>query len=157
MKKFYNIIILILIISCFTTPSYAQDEHSTFSFSFESVDISVSGIITQNEAYNIAYTMYCNEQNIDMPVICAPCDISGHYYKYTTITTKEHKVYSSNPRCVFKRYSVESCTKCSATLSTTLIESYRINCCWQRNSHSKNTKQFFVKKKGALKWKNLSL
>ncbi|MBR5514998.1 MAG: hypothetical protein IKU52_02205 [Clostridia bacterium] len=129
MKKTVLIILSLALLCYYSFSIHAQNNQFSYEFYFNKCEIVVCGNINESEAYIIAYTIYCNENGISYPAICSPCDISGHYYKYSTVTSKTHRVYSSSPRCLLNTYNVTICTKCSSTLSKSLIESERIVCC----------------------------
>ncbi len=56
------------------------------------------------------------------------CTLFGHKIESSTVTTINHKVRSSAPRCLEKTYDYESCTRCDYEESTLKAQEY-IYCC----------------------------
>lgn len=56
------------------------------------------------------------------------CTLFGHKLESSAVTTINHKVRSSSPRCLKKTYNYESCTRCDYENSTLITSSY-IVCC----------------------------
>lgn len=127
--KIVKTLTVFVLIACFSLSGYANAGENSFNFVFPEYEISVSGDISEDEAYNIANIFYCDMNGISIPAVCAPCDISGHYYKTTVVETTGHKVYTTDPRCRLNTYEVVTCTKCSSLISRTLKSSRRISCC----------------------------
>lgn len=129
MKKFLCIFLTIIILLSFPVYIFASESYNGYTFTFSDTDITVYGDVNEDEAYSIAYSLYCDEKGIDRPMICTPYDISGHYTQTTYSTITDHKVRSSSPRCDRKKYKIVTCTKCSSILSKTLISTTKIECC----------------------------
>lgn len=56
------------------------------------------------------------------------CDLLGHKYEYTQVTTVTHKARATAPRCLQRKYNHGVCSRCS-TQTNTLIGSVYIYCC----------------------------
>lgn len=56
------------------------------------------------------------------------CTLLGHKIECTSISTIQHKVSATVPRCLKKTYDYEECTRCDYEKST-LIASEYIFCC----------------------------
>lgn len=56
------------------------------------------------------------------------CTLFGHKLETSTAHTVTHKVAASDPRCLKKTYTVESCTRCDYSTKTLKSSSY-ISCC----------------------------
>ncbi len=56
------------------------------------------------------------------------CDLLGHKYEYTTVTTVTHKARASAPRCLQKTYDHGVCSRCQTQINT-LRSSVYIYCC----------------------------
>lgn len=56
------------------------------------------------------------------------CTLLGHKIESSTVTTINHKVRSTSPRCLEKTYDYESCTRCDYEDSTLLTTEYIICC-----------------------------
>ena len=56
------------------------------------------------------------------------CTLLGHKIECTSISTIEHKVRTTSPRCLKKTYDYEECTRCDYEKATLVYSSY-IVCC----------------------------
>ena len=56
------------------------------------------------------------------------CTLFGHKIESSTVTTINHKIRSTSPRCLEKTYDYESCTRCDYESSTVISQEY-ITCC----------------------------
>ena len=56
------------------------------------------------------------------------CTLFGHKIETSTVTKVTHKARATAPRCLQKKYTYESCTRCDYETST-LISSKYISCC----------------------------
>lgn len=56
------------------------------------------------------------------------CTLLGHKIECTSISTIEHKVRATSPRCLEKTYDYEECTRCDYS-NAVLISSIYIVCC----------------------------
>ncbi len=56
------------------------------------------------------------------------CTLFGHKLETSSAVTITHKAAASDPRCLQKTYTVESCTRCDYS-SKTLKSSVYISCC----------------------------
>lgn len=56
------------------------------------------------------------------------CTLLGHKYVNTAVSTINHKVRVTEPRCLERTYDYEECTRCDYSKST-LINSVYIYCC----------------------------
>lgn len=56
------------------------------------------------------------------------CTLLGHDIVCTSVSTINHKVRTTEPRCLKKTYDYEECTRCDYSKST-LIKSVYIFCC----------------------------
>lgn len=56
------------------------------------------------------------------------CTLLGHKIECTSISTIEHKVRATSPRCLEKTYDYEECTRCDYEKAT-LVNSMYIVCC----------------------------
>lgn len=85
-------------------------------------------ISEETEAKIIAfYSSGCEEQE-DTTTYGLTCTLLGHKLESSAVTTINHKVRSSSPRCLKKTYNYESCTRCDYENSTLITSSY-IVCC----------------------------
>ena len=129
MKK----IALVLVISiCLVSLifNYASADYSwSYNFLIDGIEVNISSEeeISEEFAYNIAYRIVCGDGGHD--IINGPyCNVNGHTYVNTTATTITHRLYTNDPRCLEKTYSVKTCSVCGYEIRT-LISSNRISCC----------------------------
>ena len=123
MKKIvYFLLISVLLI----TMSMGLIAHeSEYTFVIEGEVISVAGVLTEEQAYELAYIHYCIENDIDIPDMCASC---SHTYENQIVTATTHRARATQPRCQNFTYNIKRCTKCYDT-TTTLLRSWYEYCC----------------------------
>lgn len=56
------------------------------------------------------------------------CTLFGHKIECTAVSTIEHKVSATSPRCLEKTYGYEECTRCDYEKAT-LVDKEYIYCC----------------------------
>ena len=56
------------------------------------------------------------------------CTLLGHKIECTSISTIEHKVRATSPRCLEKTYDYEECTRCDYEKATLISKMYIICC-----------------------------
>ena len=56
------------------------------------------------------------------------CTLLGHKIECTAVSTIEHKVRTTSPRCLEKTYGYEECTRCDYEKAT-LVDREYIICC----------------------------
>jgi hypothetical protein len=56
------------------------------------------------------------------------CTLLGHNIKISSVSTINHKVRTSEPRCLKRTYNYEECTRCDYSKAN-LIDSEYIFCC----------------------------
>ena len=123
MKK---LICLILISVLLIPTSVSLTAHENdYTFFIEGEEISISGMLTEEEAYEIAYLHYCIENGIEAPDTYASC---SHTYEHQEVTATTHKARATQPRCQKFTYDIRRCTKCYDT-TTTLLKTWYEYCC----------------------------
>lgn len=123
MKKFVCLSLISVLFITLSLGIVAQEVEYTFII--EGVEIGISGILTEDEAYEIAYLHYCIENGIVIPDTCASC---SHTYEHQEVTATTHKARATSPRCQKFTYDIRRCTKCYDT-TTTLLKTWYVYCC----------------------------
>lgn len=135
-KVFRLIIVSLLLISISSVIVFASDDTS-YIFYYDDRDITIeSATLNEEEAQMIAdYIAYGItpsgpieiENTINTPLLCI---ILGHSIETSTAIETIHNVYTTSPKCVRNKYSIEICTRDSCDyIQKTLIYSTGISFC----------------------------
>ena len=126
-KRFLAILMTIVVSMTFLTmPSSAtevEETQSHITIIFEDENLS-----DEFKERATAYFLNGEENNDNSSTYGIICQLNGHKLENTTVTSIEHKVRSTAPRCLEKIYLYEACSRCSYESSTLKSSSY-IYCC----------------------------
>lgn len=123
MKKIICLLLIFVLLIPMSAGTFAHEVEYTFVIYGE--EISISGVLTEEEAYEIAYLHYCMENDIALPDSYATC---SHVYTYQEVTATTHRARTEQPRCQKFVYKIGSCTKCT-DVTTQLIRTWYTFCC----------------------------
>lgn len=123
MKRFICLFLITVLLLPMSVGIFAHDNEYTFVIGDE--EITISGALTEDEAYEIAQIHYALENDIDIPDTYASC---SHRYEYQEVTATTHRARVTQPRCQKFLYNIGRCTKCYDT-TTTLLETWYVPCC----------------------------
>ncbi|MBR4880914.1 MAG: hypothetical protein IKU19_03210 [Clostridia bacterium] len=123
MKKVICLILITVLLIPMSVGLFAQENEYTFFI--EDEEITITGIYTEEEAYEIAYLHYCMENDIEITTSYAAC---SHTYEYQEVTATTHRYRADQPRCKKFRYNIGSCTKC-VHVTTELLDTWYVFCC----------------------------
>ena len=123
MKKFISLFLISVLLIPMSVGIFAHENEYTFFI--EGEEIAISGTLTEEEAYEVAYRHYCMENGIEIPDSFAVC---SHTYEYQIVTATTHRARVEQPRCQKFRYNIGSCTKC-VHVTTELLYTWYIFCC----------------------------
>ena len=125
-KKFFSLILALATLLCAVViPANAAekstDEHIVIII--ENEDIS-----EETREKIIAFYSNGGEEKEGIATYGLTCTLLGHKLESSVIKTITHKVRSTSPRCLEKKYNYESCTRCDYEESTLITQQY-ISCC----------------------------
>ena len=123
MKKIICLILISVLLIPMSLGIFAHEQEYTFFI--EDEEITITGMYTEAEAYEIAYLHYCMENDIEISGSYAIC---SHVYEYQIVTATTHKARTTQPRCQKFRYNIGRCTKC-VHVTTELLDTWYIYCC----------------------------
>lgn len=127
MKKFLFLILCV----CMAVTSYAAASN-VYQFEYEDQDITIifdeNTLLSDHERQFIADLMVYGDSDTDNISAYSWCWLTGHDITSDTVTTIQHKVSSSSPRCYMTVYQVDTCSKCDY-VETTALSSVYISCC----------------------------
>ncbi len=123
MKKVFCLLLITALLIPMSMGIFAQENEYTFIIKGD--EITISGMITEAEAYEIAYLHYCIENNLELPASFASC---SHVYEYQIVTATTHRARAEQPRCQKFTYNIGRCTKC-VNVTTQLIRTWFTACC----------------------------
>lgn len=129
MKKIIALILVVVFIFSVTSISvYAEDSNkNTITVTINEVDF-IFDVNTSEEHRNKVVSHYFNHDDDDTVAYGLTCTLLGHKLESSVVVAVTHKVNSTDPRCLEKRYFVETCSRCDYTNST-LLDSTYISCC----------------------------
>ena len=123
MKKIACLVLTVLLLIPMSAGIFAHENEYTFVI--EGMEITISGTLTREEAYEIAYLHYCMENDIELPSSYATCT---HNYEYQVVTATTHRARATAPRCQKFTYNIYRCSKCHDTY-TQLLRTWYEYCC----------------------------
>lgn len=104
--------------------------NATKAETHEHIDIYIENENISEETREKIITFYSNggEGKEGVATYGLTCTLFGHKLESSAISTITHKVRSTSPRCLRKKYNYESCTRCDYEASTLISQEY-ITCC----------------------------
>lgn len=129
MKKIIALILaLVLVFSVMSVSVYAEDTTAdTVVVTVDNTDF-IFNSNTSEDFRTKFIADYLNPVDDGEEPYGLTCTLLGHKLETSVSTVITHKVYSTAPRCVSERYSVETCSRCDYTNSE-LISRTIISCC----------------------------
>ena len=125
-KKVFSLILALATLLCAVIiPANAAEAET-----LEHIEIYIENDNISEETREKIIAFYTNggEEKEGVATYGLTCTLFGHKLESSTVATVTHKVRSSDPRCLKKTYSYESCTRCDYENST-LLSSFYISCC----------------------------
>ncbi len=123
MKKIICILLTTLMLVPMSVGSFAHTDEYTFIIGGE--EITISGVSSADEAYEIACLHYCLENGIESD---GPTTYCAHEYEYQLVEATTHRARTEQPRCQKFEYSIERCIHCGHS-SATLLKTWYTFCC----------------------------
>ena len=125
-KKFLTLILALATLLCAVTiPANATKTNTN-----EHIEIYIENENLSEQTKAKIITFYTNggEEKEGVVTYGLTCTLFGHKLESSAVTTINHKVRSTSPRCLEKTYDYESCTRCDYESSSLLTSKY-IVCC----------------------------
>ena len=125
-KKVFSLILALATLLCAVIIPANAKETKTHNH----IEIYIEGNNISEETKEKAINFYTNggEEKEGVATYGLTCTLLGHKLESTIIKTITHKVRSTSPRCLEKKYNYEACTRCDYE-SSTLLTSFYIACC----------------------------
>ncbi len=125
-KKIFAFLLVITTLLCAVivpTSAAGEEAHEHVEIYIENEDIS-------EETKEKIITFYSNGEEECEPTATygLTCTLFGHKLESTPITKITHKARTTSPRCLQKKYTYETCTRCDYEKSTLISQKY-IVCC----------------------------
>ena len=119
------ILVLVTLICAMIIPTSAAEAET-----HEHIDIYIENENISEETKEKIIAFYSNggEEKEGIATYGLTCTLLGHKLESSAISTITHKVLSTSPRCLRKKYNYESCTRCDYEKSTLISQEY-IVCC----------------------------
>lgn len=125
-KKVFSLILALATLLCAVIiPANATEAETN-----EQIEIYIENENISEETKEKIIAFYSNggEEKEGVATYGLTCTLLGHKLESSVITTVTHKVSSTSPRCLRKKYNYESCTRCDYENSTLASQQY-IVCC----------------------------
>jgi hypothetical protein len=129
MKKIITltIAILISILSCVTV-SAIKSEMTVITIDNVDVEFAANSSLTDEQKLNIAEKLVLGNEYKSIESYGLACTLFGHKYTTENVTTIDHCVSSTQPRCLQSIWEVSICSRCDDTVETLSYQTY-IYCC----------------------------
>ena len=125
-KKVFSLILALATLLC----AVIVPANATETETHDHIDVYIENENISEETREKIIAFYANgiEQNEGISTYGLTCTLLGHKLESSTVSTITHKVSSTAPRCLRKKYNYESCTRCDYENSTLISQQY-IHCC----------------------------
>lgn len=123
MKKIICILLVAVLLIPMSIGIMAHENEYTFIIHGE--EITISGMVSEEEAYEIAYLHYYMENDIEISTSYATC---SHNYECQQVIATTHRARVTAPRCQKFLYNIYRCSKCTDTY-TQLLSTWYVDCC----------------------------
>lgn len=125
-KTLSLILALMTLLCSMIIPASAEEETQTH----EHIEIYIENKEISEEIKEKINVFYLNggEEQEGVATYGLTCTLFGHNLESTSVTKITHKVRTTSPRCLQKKYKYESCTRCDYEASTLTSQKY-IVCC----------------------------
>lgn len=123
---FAILLVLTLLICTFVIPTSAKES----TLNNRNVEIIINSEVSAETKAKIERYFATGEPATDGDVLTygLTCTLFGHEIESTVVSTINHKVRSTSPRCLKKIYDYEACTRCDYE-NAELAKSSYIVCC----------------------------
>ena len=129
MKKLLAIILAIASVFSVMTFTASAEEASEDTVVIVRGDVEYIFDANTSEDLRESFIADCESEHDDGVEACGVlCTLFGHKLETSSAATITHKARTTDPRCLKKTYTVESCTRCDYS-SKTLKSSVYISCC----------------------------
>ncbi len=125
-KKVFSLILALATLLCAVIiPANAAEAET-----HEHIEIYIENDNISEETREKIIAFYTNggEEKEGVATYGLTCTLFGHKLESSTISSINHKVRSTSPRCLKKTYDYECCTRCDYESSTLISQKY-ISCC----------------------------
>ena len=129
--KIFKIILTTCLCSLLSLTFFAT-ESNDFKFYYSDMNITVTfnanSQLSHAEMQRIANKLVLVESSEESASTYRWCWLLGHDLTTETVEVIEHKVYATNPRCVKRLYTVETCSGCDY-VNEVLEATSKLLCC----------------------------
>ena len=125
-KKILSLILAVSMLACiFIMPAKAAEAEVE-----EHIEIVIENEDISEETREKIMAFYANggEEKEGIATYGLTCTLLGHKLETTQVAKITHKVRTSSPRCLEKRYNYSTCTRCDYEESVLVSNAY-IVCC----------------------------
>lgn len=126
MKRIFAILLVLTLLTCtFAMPVSAKNESNKNT----EIEIIIHDEVSEETKAKIERYFATGEPSENnVSTYGLTCTLLGHKIECTAVSTIEHKVSATSPRCLEKTYGYEECTRCDYEKAT-LVNSMYIVCC----------------------------
>lgn len=126
MKRIFALLLILTLLTCtFALPASAKNTTNENT----EIEIIINDEVSEETKAKIE-RYFANGTPTDDGTVTygLTCTLLGHKIECTSISTIEHKVSATSPRCLKKTYDYEECTRCDYEQAT-LVDREYIICC----------------------------
>ena len=106
-----------------------KDDSKTIEYSDMNISVLFDSTIIENDvSEKIADRLVYGQSEYDAVPMLSFCWLFGHDIENHSVAVIEHRVRSTNPRCLKKVYKVDTCTKCDYMVEEMVSSAYIICC-----------------------------
>lgn len=127
MKRIFAILLVLTLLTCtFALPVSAKNTTNENT----EIEIIIHDEVSEETKAKIERYFANGEpfENDGVSTYGLTCTLLGHKIECTAVSTIEHKVRATSPRCLEKTYGYEECTRCDYEKATLVCSEY-IGCC----------------------------
>ena len=126
MKRIFAILLVLTLLTCtFALPVSAKNTTNENT----EIEIIIHDEVSEETKERIkSYFVNGEPSDDNASTYGLTCTLLGHKIVCTSVSTIEHKIRTTSPRCVEKTYDYEECSRCDYNKATLVCTEY-IVCC----------------------------
>lgn len=130
MKKIISLILAIASVFSLATFSASAEEaaENTVVITSGDTDFVFEAGVSEDHIHSFINSFESEHDGEEAATCGLLCTLFGHKLETSTAYTLTHKARTTDPRCLKKIYSVETCSRCDYSTKTLLATTY-ISCC----------------------------
>lgn len=130
MKKFLSLILAIASVFSLATFSASAEEaaENTVVITSGDTDYIFEAGVSEDHIHSFINSFESENDGEEAATYGLMCTLFGHKLETSTAYTITHKASATDPRCLKRIYSVDTCSRCDYSTKTLIASTY-ISCC----------------------------